>query len=722
MSAPNTTPSTQQTDSGEPRAADRDGRKILGHPPGLFLLFLVEMWERFSYYGMRALLVLYLISVTAVHQLPSGTYSNTLTFTQLPDPPAAALAQVPGSTNPPVPDDAISRPLTVQVGDGSPTLEQPTVTGSPKFTVTRLALVPSDPAKPDSDKVWKPAAEDPAVLLKGAHGAKGKFTDSEVAWQLSNPTNAPIRVEVALTPYREEGSNFDGRTFFTINDATAAQIIELAPGAEPTNVVIEANQHDSGRNWTKGNASVLYGWYTGLAYLFPILGGLIADKLIGTHRSMMIGAILITLGHVILGVSGFGLLAQSPAGMSLFIMGLAVIVLGTGHFKPTVSVMVGQLYAPGDPRRDGAFTIFYMGINLGAFICAFVCGTLGEKVGWHYGFGSAAVGMILGLVLYLVGKPIFLKGIGDAPVERRSNANTLALAFLAAGAILSALFAGAYHAGVLAGLQDAIDSISANSTLSVILLVALIAVLLGWVTWFLKQNRPEDRGPVITIFVYMFFNAMFWIAFEQAGTSINVFTEQKTDRMLMGFEVPATWFQSINAGLIFILAPLFATIWTRLGRRNLNPGQPVKIAMGLVFVGLGYIFMVIAANSVQGSGSGGGAGKAAMLLIVLTYFWHTVGELCLSPTGLSYVTKAAPVRFVSLLMGIWFISSFLANLGGGLVAAQVEKVEKGILKLPWNFGGQADFFFLFVVTSCTAGILIFALSPLLLKLQRNRHD
>lgn len=699
---------------------DPDGRKFLGHPPGLFLLFLVEMWERFSYYGMRALLVLYLISVTAVHQLPSGTYSNTLTFTRLAEvAPTPALAQAPGSTNPLPPPtiDAISRPLTVQVGDGGVEPGAPTVTGTPGFTLTRLVQTPTNPDDPNSPTSWVASDADPAVVLRGAPGAKRKFTDAEVAWEITNTTDQPIRVQVGLTPHQAPGSNFNNRTFFTINDATAAQVLELKPGAAPARVVLEANQHDSGRNWTKGQASVLYGWYTGLAYLFPILGGLIADKLIGTHRSMLVGAILITLGHVILGVSGFGTLAQSPMGMSLFIMGLAVIVLGTGHFKPTVSVMVGQLYPPGDPRRDGAFTIFYMGINLGAFICAFICGTLGEKVGWHYGFGSAAVGMILGLCLYLVGKPIFLKGIGDAPVERRGSANTIALAFLAIGGVLSALFAGVYHLGWLSYFQDGVDALKKTPAIGVTLLVLLGALLLGWVTWFLRQNRPEDRGPVITIFVYMFFNAMFWIAFEQAGTSINVFTEQKTDRMLFGFEVPATWFQSINAGLIFILAPLFAAIWTRLGRRNMNPGQPIKIALGLIFVGVGYIFMVLAANSVQGSG-----GKAAMMMIVMTYFWHTVGELCLSPTGLSYVTKAAPARFVSLLMGIWFISSFMANLGGGLVAAQVEKVEKGLIKLPWNFGGQADFFFLFVVTSVIAGVLIFALSPLLLKLQRTRHD
>jgi POT family proton-dependent oligopeptide transporter len=524
-----------------------NAKQLLGHPMGLFLLFLVEMWERFSYYGMRGLLVLYLIRRT-----------------------------------------------------------------------TEMA------------------------------GAEGEF----------NP----------------------------------------------------------GRGWSKSDASVLYGWYTGMAYLFPIFGGIIADKLIGTHRSMLVGGILISLGHIVLGISGIGDMAQNQAGMSVFIAGLALIVCGTGHFKPTVSVMVGQLYATGDARRDGAFTIFYMGINLGAFLCAFVCGTLGEKVGWHWGFGAAAVGMILGLILYTFGKPILLKGIGDAPAHVKSPFGATVL-FFVGSIVLSAIFGLLYNSGVIAQVGTLMGKIADDPTLRVAVPVTLVLGLLGWVGWFLAQNRPEDRGPVLSIFIFMAFNTFFWCAFEQAGSSINVFTEQNTDRMLAGFEVPATWFQSVNAGLIFILAPIFAIIWTKLGKKNLNPSQPVKIALGLIFLGLGYLFMVLAGKEANTPGA-----KAGMSLVVLTYFWHTVGELCLSPTGLSYVTKTAPARFVALLMGIWFISSFVAGLGGGLIAAQVEAIEKGTIKLPWNFGGQADFFFLFVVTSIGAGVVVLIFTPLLKKLMRNPND
>jgi proton-dependent oligopeptide transporter, POT family len=486
----------------------------------------------------------------------------------------------------------------------------------------------------------------------------------------------------------------------------------------------DENGFNPGRGWSKADASVLYGWYTGLAYLFPILGGIIADKMIGTHRSMLLGGLLISIGHVILGISGFGAMAHNDVGMSVFIMGLAVIVLGTGHFKPTVSVMVGQLYQQGDPRRDGAFTIFYMGINLGAFLCAFVCGTLGEKVGWHWGFGSAAVGMILGLGLYVWGKPRYMPEIGHPPAGRQTSATGVTSMFLAGALVLSLGFAAAYHAGVLNKLQEGVNSLAKAPALGWTIVGVLMAGILGWVGWFLSINRPEDRGPVVTIFVFMFFNAFFWLAFEQAGSSVNVFTEEKTDRMLGTFEVPATWFQSVNAGLIFILAPLFAAIWTGLGKRKMNPSQPVKIALGLFFLGVGFLFMVWAGRIASGGPANveATAAKAGMWLIFMTYFWHTVGELCLSPTGLSYVTKAAPVKFVSLLMGIWFVSSFIANLGGGLVASQVEAIEKGTTKLPWNFGGQADFFFLFVVTSIGASVVIFALSPFLRRLMRNPND
>ncbi len=553
-------------------------------------------------------------------------------------------------------------------------------------------------------------------------------------------------------------------------------------------LVRAADAPNPGRGWTDARASTLFGWYTGLAYLLPIFGGIIADKLIGTHRSMVVGGLIIALGHIALAISGMGSLGHTDLGMSIFIMGLALIVLGTGHFKPTVSVMVGQLYAPGDPRRDGAFSIFYMGINLGAFLCAFVCGTLGEKQGWHWGFGAAAVGMLAGLFLYLIGRPLYLRGIGEAPAGR---ANVAPL-FVLLSIVLAAGFAVLFHRGALSCVQEIMRKEVA---------IGLGIVIVGLAAWFVAIQQPDDRGPVSAIFLFMFFNAFFWVAFEQAGSSINLFTDRFTDRtlslapwyvsfcttpsmslgaviflvgliaagwfafvivsqnaagrfgravgalgvFLLGLgvaaigvlkafgwlswaamhEVPTTWFQSVNPLFIIMLAPVFGGVWTILARRKLNPSQPVKIALGLIFLGLGYVVITWGALAVEAGSPETALAKTSMLVIVATYALHTIGELCLSPTGLSFVTRVAPVRFVSLLMGIWFISSFIANLSGGLIAAKVEAIEKGTLSLPWyqwfKLGGQADFFLLFVISSLGAGLLILILTPLLKRLLHGRE-
>jgi POT family proton-dependent oligopeptide transporter len=364
--------------------------------------------------------------------------------------------------------------------------------------------------------------------------------------------------------------------------------------------------------------------------------------------------------------------------------------------------MVGQLYAQGDARRDGAVSIFYMGINLGAFLSAFVCGTLGERVGWHWGFGAAAVGMLAGLALYVAVRGRVLGSIGDPP----AGAPDRRLAVAAAGVAAAALAAVAYHAGLLGLVARAVSTPW--------LALAVGVGVLGAVARFLARMEPAERGPTITILVFMLFNAVFWLAFEQAGSSLNLFTDTRTDRVVAGFEIPTTWFQSVNAGLIFLLAPLFAAVWSWLGRRGRDPSQAIKIALGLAFLGVGYLFMVAAGRVAVDP-----ATKASVGFIVATYFWHTVGELCLSPTGLSYVTKTAPERYVSLLMGVWFVSSFLANLGGGLVAAQVEAIERGDVALPWRLGGQADFFMLFVVASAAAALLAYGLAPLLTRLARN---
>ena len=465
-----------------------------------------------------------------------------------------------------------------------------------------------------------------------------------------------------------------------------------------------------GRGWEEGPANVLYGWYVGLVYLTPLIGGIIADKLIGTHRSMVLGGIIIALGHIVLAVSGLGELAHNETGMSLFVFGLALIVLGTGHFKPCVSVMVGQLYKEKDPRLDGAFSIFYMGINLGAFLCAFVCGTLGQQVGWHWGFGSAAVGMIAGLATYLILRPRFLAGVGEAPSPSAASYSWIGLPIAVIGAGAVTLL---YSTGVFGSVQAFFNKLP--TWLSHGILIAMVGMVVVSAVLFVLKQEAKDRGPTASIFIFLAFNIFFWLAFEQAGSSMNVFAEEKTNRIVYGREIPATWLQSVNPGVILLLGAVFAGMWTWLSQRRMNPSQPAKIGIALILLGIGFGILTWGAASAEASG-----GKVSLLLLVWVYIFHTLGELCISPTGLSYVTKAAPVRFVSLLMGIWLVSNFVAGLAGGLIASRVEAIERGEIKLPWHFGGQADFFFLFVVTSFSSGLLILALTPWLRPLTAGR--
>ena len=468
-----------------------------------------------------------------------------------------------------------------------------------------------------------------------------------------------------------------------------------------------------GRGWSKEASDNLFGWYTGMAYLLPIVGGLIADRLIGTHRSLVIGALVIALGHIVLAVSGTGALAGSALGMSVFVAGLVLIVLGTGHFKPNVPVMIDQLYRPGDPRRDGAFTIFYMGVNVGAMLGPLACSFLGEKIGWHYGFGAAAVGMLLGLSVYLWARPRYLAGVGEAPAGRANW--TLPLSVISIG--LAAAVAALFHFRILAAIGAASDAFVALAPTLIPLLFA--ALVLGLAVWFVASQPAADRGPVACILIFVFFNAIFWFAYEQAGSSLNHFADEMTDRRVLGWEMPAGWFQSASALMVVLMAPVFAGLWSALGRANRNPSQPIKLALGLYALAAGYVFMVAGSHGTTPTA------RAAMFWLLATYFFHTVGELCMSPTGLAFLTRVAPLRSVSLLMGIWFLANAVANKAGGQFAGKIEAIEAGSITLPWyawfRLGGQADFFLFFVLLSAIAGTLVLALAPLLNRLVARRQ-
>ncbi|MDZ7669674.1 MAG: peptide MFS transporter [Gammaproteobacteria bacterium] len=415
-----------------------------------------------------------------------------------------------------------------------------------------------------------------------------------------------------------------------------------------------------GFGWSEADAYRLYGIYTWAVYLTPIIGGFIADRLLGTHRSLLVGGWIIAAGHLTLaGTELFGVtpgaavtLQTSPGALLCFIAGLTLIVIGTGFFKPCVSVMVGQLYERDDPRRDAGFTVFYMGINLGAVAAPLIAGTLGEMVGWHWGFGCAAVGMILGILTYQYLRPTYLAGIGLAP-----------------------------EPGARAALRQ---------------------------QGGLRLSRVEwQRVGVIVILAFLG-NVAFWTAFEQAGSSMNVFAAQSTDRTLWGLleqPFPATWYQSVNPAAVIAFAPAFAWLWVFLGRRGLEPSTPVKFTLGLWLLGLAFLAMV--AGSLQARGEG----LAGAHWLLITYVVYTWGELCLSPVGLSMVTRLAPYHLQSLMMGVWFFTFSLANLLAGEVARFSVMLQRG--EMTFLLEGLAGFYLLLVLGPLVMGTLVLALTPLL---------
>jgi POT family proton-dependent oligopeptide transporter len=397
------------------------------------------------------------------------------------------------------------------------------------------------------------------------------------------------------------------------------------------------------------SATAIYGLYTAGVYMLTLAGGWVADRLLGQRKAVWYGGILIACGHFTMAM---------PWTQSFFI-GMLLIVLGTGLLKPNISAMVGQLYLnDSGARRDAGFSIFYMGINLGSFVGQLICGYLGERIGWHYGFGAAGVFMVLGLIQYrITGHHLGNAGIAnfnvaDARLARRRQRDwrMVQIALAALLALLLAMSVGGLRFDPL---------LLAQSTGVVIVAVSLayFAYVLLW--GGLNGEERKRIGAIIVLFVAA---ALFWSGFEQAGSSFNLFAERYTDRHLLGWEVPASWLQSINPFFIVTLAPLFAALWIRLGMRGMEPSTPVKMSLGLLQMALGFLVLYFAAQRVvQGQ-------QVAPTWLLLTYLLHTTGELCLSPVGLSAVTKLSPPRYVGQMMGVWFMGAALGNLIAGLVA------------------------------------------------------
>lgn len=591
------------------KLGDPAGTVKTKQPRGLYTLFMTEMWERFSFYGMKALLVLYLISIVSVYDLKSGLYETKI---EIEDKTNKSSATIPGYV-----------------------------------AIDQEGFKPQEAAWPMGFAL---ATDASSIVIAGPKG--GPFPQPSRAVTISNPGSAPVEYSVELVRGDKDP------VYVTLNGEIApvtgtlqpkGSVNEAGKATDQVTINVGVNEKESGLNWSKPRSGDLLAWYSGLVYLLPILGGYLADRFLGTHRCMVLGAIIIASGHFVLMIET----------MTALYAGLGLVILGTGFFKSNVSTMVGQLYQQGDPRRDAGFTIFYMGINLGAFIAPLICGWLRTHYGWSWGFGAAGVGMVLGLIQYLLGRPKHLKGIGDPP-PRRSR-----------------------------------DSGVAKVPLT-----------------------KEEKSRIAVIFIMAFFVIFFWAAFEQASGSMAFFAQEKTDRVLPSWLAgiakdgifPAEWVQSINPLMILLLAPIFASAWVRLARMGREPSTPAKMAFGLITLGLGFVLMVFAAGGTEGGV------KVSPLWVLGAFFLHTCGELCLSPVGLSLVTKLAPMRLASLMMGTWFLANFFANFIAGKLAGQSDKIAENGFILP----GLSGFFLIFVIAPISAGLVLLALVPKLKKMMHGR--
>ncbi len=430
---------------------------------------------------------------------------------------------------------------------------------------------------------------------------------------------------------------------------------------------------EGGLGFSDEKAGAIYGLYASMVYLLCLGGGWVADRITGQRRAVLIGGVFIAAGEFCLVV---------PSETSFYI-GLVLLMMGTGMLKGNVSTIVGQIYPKGDPRRDSGFSLFYMGINLGALISPLICGYVGERISWRMGFGVAGLGMLLGLVQYVLGgKYLGDAGLhppstGDAGKDRRQKRN--AIFAVGSGLAVFALLALAGVAGIIQFTATSIADLEGWA------LLGISVAVFSWMI-FSRGWTLEERKRSAAILVLFVASALFWASFEQAGSSLSLFAERSTDRNIFGFVFPASWFQFVQPIFVVVLAPVFAWLWLALGRRGREPSSPAKFSYGLFFAASAFAILVPAAMIAEPHGHS--ATQVALWWLIGTYFLQTLGELSLSPVGLSAMTKLAPDRAAGFVMGIWFLSTSIGNWLAGKAASLYSAMP-----LPTLFGSVAAFTF-----------------------------
>ena len=454
----------------------------------------------------------------------------------------------------------------------------------------------------------------------------------------------------------------------------------------------------------KAFASKFYGGYTSLIYLTPLIGGFISDRYWGNRRSILTGGLLMALGQFVLffSASYYGPVGSHALSHWLLYLGLGAMIVGNGFFKPNISSMVGSLYSATDKRKDAAYTIFYMGINLGSFIGNTITSLIGDKPGhpeaFRWAFLACGIAMLLGTGVFNWGKNKYLHTpegvqVGETPAISGGIKGVFALLPVILAVILGVLY---------------LDT-AKFSTIVPLLLVAVIGIIALIFTD--KSLTPGDIQRVLVIFIVSFFVVFFWAAFEQAPASLTFFADEQMDRTIFGYTLPPSIFQNLNAIFVVVGAPLMAMIWTALGRRNAEPPSPLKMAFGLAFLALGYLVMCFGVQDLQPGV------KVSMFFLVALYFLHSVGELCLSPIGLSLVNKLSPIKFSSLLMAVWFVANAIANyLAGFMSSLYPEEGKPAKQLLGFQIEGLYGFFMVFVVSASIAALVLFLVNRKLVKM------